>query len=64
MSEWVQIISSVGFPIAAFMMLAFYIYKVQSDFQKVIENNTLILTKLCEKLNATDVKITHEDDNK
>lgn len=64
MSEWVQIISSVGFPIAAFMMLAFYIYKVQSDFQKVIENNTLVLTKLCEKLNAADVKVTHEDDNK
>ena len=64
MREWVQIISSVGFPIAAFLMLAFYIYKVQSDFQKVIENNTLVLTKLCERLGQADLKITHSEDDK
>lgn len=60
MSEWVQIISSVGFPIAAFLMLAFYIYKVQSDFQKVIEQNTLAITKLCERL-APDHKGDFDD---
>ena len=54
MSEWVQIISSVGFPIAAFMMLAFYIYKVQTDFRKVIEENTLAIMKLLDKLESIE----------
>lgn len=59
MSEWVQVISTVGFPIAAFMMLAFYIYKVQTSFQKVIEQNTLAITKLCEH-----IKIEEEEREK
>lgn len=64
MSEWVQIISTVGFPIAAFCMLAFYIYKVQNDFRQVIENNTIVLTKLCERLGSVELETKHEDDAK
>ena len=63
MNEIVTIISTVGFPIAAFLMLAFYIYKVQTAFQKTIENNTLALQKLTDELQHDKV-VVHEDDNK
>ena len=56
--NWVEVISTVGFPIAAFLILAFYIYKVQTDFRNVIEENTLAIMKLLDKLNtdANDAK--------
>lgn len=63
MNEIVTIISTVGFPIAAFLMLAFYIYKVQTAFQKTIENNTLALQKLTDELHHEKIA-SHEDDNK
>lgn len=68
MNEIVQLISSVGFPIVACLLLGWFVkYQTDSyrsevkDLQKdhreevqrmteAINNNTLALTKLCEKM--------------
>ena len=49
----VTVISTVGFPIASWIMLAWYIYKVQGEATKAINNNTMALLKLCDKLNIS-----------
>lgn len=56
-----QIINSMGFPIATFFCLAWYINK-QSDSHKeeiknitdALNNNTLAITKLADKLGGKD----------
>lgn len=63
MNEIVTIISTVGFPIAAFLLLAFYIYKVQTGFQIALENNTLAIQKLTDRLEHEHLT-EHSDDNK
>lgn len=57
MSEIAQIISTVGFPIAICLVLLWYIksmietHKEESkEFTQAINNNTIALTKLCDKL--------------
>lgn len=73
--DWSQIISSLGFPIACCVGLAFYVNKItkenredikelnkqrleemkdiedfKNDIKEALNNNTLALNKLCEKL--------------
>lgn len=52
-----QLVSSVGFPIAMCLGLLWYIVQQAkehkqetSDFVKALNNNTLVLQKLCDKL--------------
>ena len=44
-------ISTVGFPIVACGALYYLINKTLAEMKKTIDNNTLILTKLLERLN-------------
>ena len=70
MEQWVDIISSFGFPIACCVILMWYVYHLQkthdeeikhimkehkdetSKITEAINSNTLILTKLLDKLGA------------
>ena len=56
-----QLISTVGFPIAMCIYLLFYIKSFDEKYcqqltnmSKAIENNTLVITKLASKLDALD----------
>lgn len=59
-SNIVTIISTVGFPIASWIVLAWYIYKVQGEATKAINNNTIALLKLCDKLGISYDEIAAE----
>lgn len=52
----VTIVSSVGFPIVAAGGLFWYIVTDSRDMRKVVENNTLALTKVLEHLTKEDEK--------
>lgn len=45
-----ELVSNVAFPIAAFVMMFYYSTKTVEDMRKTIEENTLIMTKVVEKL--------------
>lgn len=47
-----ELVSNVAFPIAAFVMMFYSSTKTIEDMRKTIEENTLIMTKLTEKLDA------------
>ena len=47
-----ELVSSVAFPIAAFVMMFYSSTKTIEDMRKTIEENTLIMTKLAEKLDS------------
>lgn len=47
-----ELVSNVAFPIAAFVMMFYSSTKTIEDMRKTIEENTLIMTKLGEKLDA------------
>lgn len=47
-----ELLSNVAFPIAAFVMMFYSSTKTIEDMRKTIEENTLIMTKLAEKLDA------------
>lgn len=47
-----ELVSNVAFPIAAFIMMFYSSTKTIEDMRKTIEENTLIMTKLAEKLDA------------
>lgn len=47
-----ELLSNVAFPIAAFVMMFYSSTKTIEDMRKTIEENTLIMTKLVEKLDA------------
>ena len=58
MNETISAISTVGFPIVACCCMGIYFYKMQIANNETIEklrdtlnNNTIVLTKLYEKLN-------------
>lgn len=77
METWVQLISSLGFPIVACICMALYVKeqtknnredvkelnaqhtKEMSDFKdeikEALNNNTMALNKLCEKLDNKDI---------
>lgn len=50
MSEVVQIINNVGFPIACVIGMGFYIYKVQTKMMETVDNNTKAIEKLVDKI--------------
>ncbi len=47
-----ELVSNVAFPIAAFVMMFYYSVKTVEDMRKTIEENTLIMTKVIEKLDS------------
>lgn len=47
-----ELVSNVAFPIAAFVMMFYSSTKALDDMRKTIEENTLIMTKLVEKLDS------------
>lgn len=47
-----ELVSNVAFPIAAFVMMFYYSTKTVEDMRKTIEENTLIMTKVIEKLDG------------
>lgn len=47
-----ELVSNVAFPIAAFVMMFYYSTKTVEDMRKTIEENTLIMTKVIEKLDS------------
>lgn len=50
MQEVAQLISSVGFPIAAFLLLFWYTKTEAKETREAINQNTLVLTKLAEEI--------------
>ena len=79
MDAWVQLISSVGFPVVACIGLAMYVKEqnknnredvkelnlqhskemdaFKDEIKEALNNNTIALTKLCEKLDGKGVQI-------
>ena len=49
-----ELISNVAFPIAAFVMMFYYSTKTVEDMRKTIEENTLIMAKVVEKLDSVN----------
>lgn len=47
-----ELVSNVAFPIAAFVMMFYSSTKTIEDMRKTIDENTLIMTKLVEKLDT------------
>ena len=47
-----ELVSNVALPIAAFVMMFYYSTKTVEDMRKTIEENTLIMTKVIEKLDG------------
>ena len=50
-----ELVSNVAFPIAAFVMMFYSSTKTIEDMRKTIEENTLIMSKLVEKLDSLNV---------
>ncbi len=50
MQDWVNLISSVGFPIVCCFMLWQYMKTTMKDFQAKIDKNTEIMTRLYERI--------------
>lgn len=50
-----ELVSNVAFPIAAFVMMFYSSTKTIEDMRKTIEENTLIMSKLVEKLDGLNV---------
>ena len=51
MQDVVQLISTVGFPIAACLGMGWYISKTQENLRRVVEENTKAVLLLTERLN-------------
>ena len=47
-----ELVNTVAFPIAAFVMLFYYNTKVVEDMRTTINENTLVIAKLTERLDA------------
>lgn len=52
-----ELVSNVAFPIAAFVMMFYSSTKTIEDMRKTIEENTLIMTKLTEKLDSISPEV-------
>ncbi len=50
-----ELVSNVAFPIAAFVMMFYSSTKTIEDMRKTVEENTLIMAKLVEKLDSLNV---------
>lgn len=67
MSDWVSFINSCGFPIAMCVGLAYYITKLTKahkeeteKFTSALNSNTLVLQKLCDKLDVEREEVENE----
>ena len=56
MESAIQLISSVGFPIVACLFLWKYINDTLKEFTVVINENTKMLNKICDKLDILEDK--------
>ena len=54
-NAFTELVSNVAFPIAAFVMMFYSSTKTIEDMRKTIEENTLIMSKLVEKLDSMQV---------
>lgn len=52
-----ELVNSVAFPIAAFIMMFYSSTKTIEDMRKTIEENTLVMTKLAEKLDNINPEV-------
>lgn len=52
-----ELVNSVAFPIAAFIMMFYSSTKTIEDMRKTIEENTLVMTKLAEKLDNINLEV-------
>lgn len=51
-SQITELVSTVAFPIAAFIMMFYYNTKVVEDMRTTINENTLVIAKLIERLDS------------
>lgn len=61
MSEIANIISTLGFPIGSWLLLAWYIYKVQGETNKALQANTRALLLLCDRLDIPAMEVLSDD---
>ena len=54
MNELVGVISTVGFPIAMCGVLCYYIFKTQTALISAINNNSLEISKLIERMEDSE----------
>lgn len=47
-----ELVNTVAFPIAAFVMMFYYNTKVVEDMRTTINENTLVIAKLTERLDS------------
>lgn len=59
LNDIVSVISTLGFPIAMCLILCYYVNKINEshkaeskDFADALNANTVVLQKLCDKLNV------------
>lgn len=53
--DYVQLISTVGFPIVACMALAWYVKYMTDGFSKTISDNTIAIQELCVTLKSSQL---------
>lgn len=51
-SQITELVNTVAFPIAAFVMMFYYNTKVVEDMRSTISENTLVIAKLTERLDS------------
>lgn len=51
-SQITELVNTVAFPIAAFVMMFYYNTKVVEDMRITINENTLVIAKLTERLDS------------
>ena len=52
----IEAINKVGFPIVAYGLLFYFMNKTQKDNTSAINNNTVVMTKLADKLDKEESK--------
>lgn len=67
LNDMVSVVSTLGFPIAMCLILCYYVNKINEshkaeskDFADALNANTVVLQKLCDKL---DVERNADNDN-
>lgn len=54
LSQITELVNTVAFPIAAFVMMFYYNTKVVEDMRTAINDNTLVIAKLTERLDSME----------
>lgn len=55
--DFIQLINSVGFPIAAYVYMAYYQNKTIDKLRETIDNNTKAMIKLAERTTDNDIDV-------